>query len=162
MVAFSALTKTGAEGFARVLLQNPDVFPAITLHGEWQKRRLVIRTLSQSPPVAGAVPDYEALTLTLPLVEDPEYYVHECARFGAAAASRYRAREAGRFESEIGIDGRAHLVHAFHHVALCGYRKWPLHDSVVSSPRCEHCAAVAATMPKHRARFHPLLVPRQL
>jgi hypothetical protein len=161
MAAFSSLTKKGAEGFTRLLLQHPDVFPAIVLHGAWDRRRLVIRTLSQSPAVSEPVPDYEALTLTLPLVEDPDFYIRECARFGAATASRFRQREAGRFESEIGLDGRAHLVHAFHHVALCSYRKWPLHDGVVTSPTCDSCATVAATLPKHRARFHPLLVPRQ-
>ena len=151
---FSALTKVGAAAFTRTLSSNTAGVKSLRFRGEWQDRRFVIAGLEPAAIVTAPLHDIENMTLTLPVVTDPTYYVRECARFGAIVASIFRKRKV--FENAVGADGYGHVVHAFHHVALCQYRG-PWNESKAPfAGACVACQQVAATPPNYRARMHPL------
>ena len=151
---FSALKKTSAARFTRTLSTNTAGVESLRFLGQWVDRRFVIANLEPADLVTEAHHDLETLSLTLPIVADPAYYVRECSRFGAIVASIFRKRKV--FENAVGADGYGHVVHAFHHVALCQYRG-PWNESKAQfAGACVACRQVAATPPNYRARMHPL------
>lgn len=151
---FSALTKAGSTRFTGTLFTNRALTPSIRFVGAWRDRRFVIVNLEPADPVVAAHHDLEGLTLTLPVVADADYYVRECARFGAVVAAAFRKR--GEFENIVGSDSKGHIVHAFHHVALCGFKgPWSISKSSFAGA-CADCQRVASTPPAHRALMHPL------
>lgn len=151
---FSAWTKAAATRFSATLIRNRHLFYSIRLIGEWRDRRFVVVNLEPAPQVTEPVHDLDELTLTLPIVDDPGFYVRECARFGAVVASAFRKRK--NFDRVVGSDSKIHLVHTFHHVALCQYKgPWPQFKSP-SEGECGDCIRVASTPPTHRAPMHPL------
>ena len=89
---FSGLTKIGAAAFTRTLSSNTVGVKSLRFRGQWQDRRFVIAGLEPAAIVTEAVHDLEGLSLTLPIVSDSEYYVRECARFGAVVAAVFRKR----------------------------------------------------------------------
>lgn len=151
---FSALKKTSAARFTRTLSTNTAGVESLRFLGQWVDRRFVIANLEPADLVTEPIHDLEALSLTLPIVTDPAYYVRECSRFGAVIAAMFRKRKS--FENVVGADGYGHVVHAFHHVALCGHRgPWGETKSEFAGA-CTDCQRVAATRPNFRARMHPL------
>lgn len=153
-IPFSAVKKAGAERFTRTLRSNTAGVESLRFRGAWRDRRFVIDSLEPAASVTEPAHDLESLTLTLPLVVDPGYYVRECARFGAVVAAIFRKQKV--FENVLGADGYGHVVHSFHHVALCGHKgPWGESKSEFAGA-CTDCLKVATTRPNHRARMHPL------
>ena len=129
--------------------------------GAWQARRFVIENLvAIYGSVNELIFDTEAMTLTLPIGADADTIVSECRRFGGRIERIKRDRN-NRFELVASIENETlHLIHAFHHVALCGSRgPWPPSFSISNGgEECARCQMVAATKPEHRARWHPSLL----
>lgn len=153
-IPFSAVKKVGAERFTRALCSNTAGVTSLCFRGQWQDRRFVIVNLEPADLVTEPIHDLENLSLTLPVVTDPSFYVRECARFGAVVAAMFRSRKV--FENAIGADGYGHVVHAFHHVALCGHKGQWCESKPEFAGACLDCQKVASTRPNHRARMHPL------
>ena len=152
--AFAAMTKAGSARFTNTLFTNRALVQSIRFVGAWHQRRFVVDSIEPADLVCEAVHDLEGLTLTLPVVADPDFYVRACARFGAVVAAAFRKR--GGFENVVGSDAKGHVVHAFHHVALCGFKgPWSFSKSPFAGA-CVDCQRVASTPPKHRASMHPL------
>ena len=152
--AFVAMTKAGSARFTNTLFANRALVQSIRFVGAWHQRRFVVDSIEPADLVCEAVHDVEGLTLTLPVVADPDFYVRACARFGAVVAAAFRKR--GGFENVVGPDSKGHVVHVFHHVALCGFKgPWSVSKSPFAGA-CVDCQRVASTRPKHRAPMHPL------
>ena len=131
--------------------------------GAWQARRFVIENLvAIYGSVNEVTSDTEAGTLTLPIGADANTIVTECRRFGGRVERIQRDRN-NRFELVANTENETvQIVHAFHHVALCGSRG-PWYSSFSMSnggDECVRCRKVALTKPEHRARWHPSLLPK--
>lgn len=155
---FSSITKA----FAVKLLSNLAALDistrSIVLHGLWIRRRFqIVAATTSGVRVDEATPDYENSTLTLPIVNDWAYIVAECSRFGASVAGRARKHKA--FDRVKNSAGESCIVHACHHVSLCGAHRGPWPDAVLSAtdpaPACVACAVASTSVPAFRARFHP-------
>ena len=163
-LAFSSMSKRKASALAVRLGQLADEgVCGLVLLGAWRNRRFVIdggraagervRTLSF---------DAVALTLTLPTDADADAIVCECRRFGGQVERAFRERHRGEFEMVCASEGGPrHIVHRYHHVALCGCRgPWPDHSSPApfenDGDECAECRTISRTKPSHATRFHPL------
>lgn len=129
--------------------------PGLVLIGRWQARRFVIADLAPAAtPLPKTVFDLEAATLTIPFSIAAADFVRELRSFAARVERRQRDAD-DRFENVGDFAGVAHTVHAHHHVALCGAKgPWPP-GAAVTMP-CAACSVRASTLPKHRARYHPM------
>lgn len=157
-VPFSSVTKAWAQKLCARLVALDVPTRSVGLRGRWVRRRFqLVGGHDSETTVTEATPDYENGTLTLPIVDDWDYLVRECSRFGASMAGR--ARKERRFERVLNGDGRACIVHAYHHVSLCGGHRGPWPDSVLSesdpTPACAACTKASSSTPAFRARFHP-------
>lgn len=163
-LAFSAMGEVKASRFATGLRKLADMGPhGVVLSGAWCNRRFVIVGGRPSyEPVAGPSFDFAALTLTLPVPCDADAIVRECRRFGGQVERAFRDRHRGEFEVvSSSSGGPRHIVHRYHHVALCGSKGPWLGDSshvfldggVVD---CDACRTISCTKPVYAARFHPL------
>lgn len=160
-IPFSSITKAWATRLCAGLVALDVPSRSVVLRGRWIRRRFQLVDAHESEiSVTEATPDYEALTLTLPIVADWDFFVRECSRFGATVAGQ--ARKAKAFDRVLNADGKACIVHAYHHVSLCGAHRGPWPDSVISetdpTPACASCAKAASVTPAYRARFHPASV----
>ena len=147
-----------AKGFALAATASVS---GIEFVGAWQARRFVIENLIA---IYGSVNEVtsntEAGTLTLPIGADANTIVTECRRFGGRVERIQRDRN-NHFELVATTENETvHIVHAFHHVALCGSRgPWPASFSMSNGgDECVRCRMVASTKPAHRARWHPSLL----
>ena len=149
-----------AKGFALAATASVS---GIEFVGAWQARRFVIENLiAIYGSVNEVTSDTEAGTLTLPIGADANTIVTECRRFGGRVERIQRDRN-NHFELVATIENETvHIVHAFHHVALCGSRgPWPSSFSMSNGgDECVRCRSIAATKPEHRARWHPSLLPK--
>jgi hypothetical protein len=152
--AFSSVKKGKAMSFCQRLNDNKGAnFHSVVFRGCWKDRRFVIeKILISEDHVTEAVSNSKDLTLTLPIVDDWDYYLREFARFGASISALYRKQKL--FENVGG-----HIIHAYHHVALCGARGPWAGVPLTLAVTCEMCANVANSVPKYRARYHPLVGP---
>jgi len=133
----------------------PESANGIRLHGAWLQRRFVIVRYSHPPTrVEQPLAHIDADELDLPTGLAPERFVAEARSFGMRIEALRRRIKT--FEIEEDVDGVSHIVHAFHHIAVCGFRgPWPHGPAVVSTPTCQTCLIASAIRPVFRARFHP-------
>ena len=148
-----------AKGFALAATASVS---GIEFVGAWQARRFVIENLIAIYANVNEVTfDTEAMTLTLPIGADANTIVSECRRFGGRVERIQRDRN-NRFELVATIENDTlHLIHAFHHISLCGSRG-PWQSSIsrtIGGQECVRCRMVASTKPAHRARWHPSSLP---
>lgn len=137
--------------------------PGIVLVGAWRSRQFVIkRGQAAQAPVSGAIADMKALTITLPIDISAEAFARACRSFGGKVEREFRERNLGQFDFVRSRDGGPpHLVHRFHHVALCGCSgPWP--DGSMSlddfeGDVCSRCQHMSTTKPLHKARYHPMV-----
>jgi hypothetical protein len=153
-IPFAAMTLAQAHMLAKRIPQHAN---GVRMHGEWRQRRFVIAMLSHpAAHVQQTQANIGAAELDLPMGLEPERIVAEARRFGMRV--EWLRRQLKLFEIEEGSDGVTHIVHAFHHVATCGYRgPWPQGVSTPRAPTCQHCLLEAAIRPVFRARYHPAL-----
>ena len=161
--AFSAMTTDRAAKLAKgFALAATASVSGIEFVGAWQARRFVIENLIAIYANGNEVTyDTEAGTLTLPIGADANTIVTECRRFGGRVERIQRDRN-NHFVLVATIENETvHIVHAFHHVALCGSRgPWPSSFSMNNAgEECVRCRMVASTKPAHRARWHPSSLP---
>ena len=160
--AFSALATDRATklavGFAQAATAGVS---GVQFVGAWQARRFVIKNLVAIYVSVNEVTfDTEAGTLTLPIGADANTIVTECRRFGGRVERIKRDRN-NHFELVATNENETvHIVHAFHHVALCGSRgPWTSSFSISNGgDECVRCRKFAVTKPEHRARWHPCLL----
>ena len=153
---FTSMSKAAAKRFvARMPQADLLGVLAICLHGDWQNRRFVINSVTASDrTVNEATFDIDGLTLTVPLSVNEAEFSSASRSFGAKIERIFRDRH-DQFEHVTGGDGEVHIVHAYHHVALCGY-SGPFPDPPAAMPTdCSGCADVGASRPAHRVRYHP-------
>ena len=153
---FTSMSKAAAKRFVARMPQADHLgVLAICLHGDWRNRRFVINRVTASDrTVDEAIFDIDGLTLTVPLIVNETDFSSATRSFGAKIERIFRDRH-DEFEHVTGGDGEMHIVHAFHHVALCGYNG-PFPDLPVESPTdCVGCVDVGASRPAHRVRYHP-------
>ena len=148
-----------AKGFAQAATAGVS---CVQFVGAWQVRRFVIENLIAIYGRGNEVTsDTEAGTLTLPIGADANTIVSECRRFGGRVERIQRDRN-NRFELVATIENDTlHLIHAFHHIALCGSRG-PWQSSIsrtIGGQECVRCRMVASMKPAHRARWHPSSLP---
>lgn len=144
-----------AKGFAQAATAGVS---CVQFVGAWQVRRFVIENLIAIYGRGNEVTsDTEAGTLTLPIGADANTIVTECRRFGGRVERIQRDRN-NHFELVATNENETvHIVHAFHHVALCGSRgPWTSSFSMSNAgEECVRCRSIAATKLEHRARWHP-------
>lgn len=164
--SFSGMTHVAAARLA-VGLSELEVMGCrgLVLEGAWRGRRFVIESARKPiEKLAEFSFDDDALTMTLPSDAEPASIVRECRRFGGRVERTFRDHVLGSFDFVIREGERAvHLVHQYHHIALCGCDgPWPNDPSdpmdVIAGAPCERCRNVSLTKPVHRARYHPLAV----
>ena len=100
----------------------------------------------------------EKFTLTLPIGAEKETIVRESRRFGGRV-ERQQGDRNKHFDFVNGENETVHMVHAFHHVALCGF-KGPWGSSFTNpsgGEGCLRCLDVASTKPAYRARWPPAM-----
>jgi hypothetical protein len=155
IMPFTSLTRVRAKVFAqRISAQT--LVPSFKIFGRWHCRRFIVDRIEAGKEVVfEPVPDYSTLALTVPVSDDPEYYINELKRFGATVESRARKERA--FQFVTGGDDQRHMIHSYHHIALCGHRgPWPESaNPVADSVTCIACAIKAISIPPYRARYHP-------
>lgn len=162
--AFSAVTPASAAVLHRALAAASAAGDAgVIFQGAWVRRRLVIvggRAAHALPPHAC---NPLALTITIPTTSTPDDLMRQLRSFGGAVERVWRDSARGRFDLVVSdSDAARHLVHQFHHVALCGHRpqRWLTDDEVSGFAgelqTCPKCTITAATKPTYRARWHPL------
>lgn len=167
--AFSAMSVPAATRLAAGLVRASElgVTGGLQLIGSWRNRRFVVSAMQ---PVYGhltAAPleDLESLSLTLPLGADASTIARETRRFGARVERLVRD-QCNHFEVVPSLgDTESHVVHAYHHVALCGHRgPWPEASEAggTDRERCQLCHDISATAPNHRARYHPAMSANNL
>jgi hypothetical protein len=138
----------------------------LILEGVWDRRRFVVdRVCDGSSLVSYPACDIARRTLALPMKATEHTIARECQSFGARVERWFRDHHRGQFDLECGADWRGpgglrHLVHRYHHVALCQYRgPWaerPLEPEISSELQmCPVCCHVAREPPAYRARYHP-------
>ncbi|MEG0922876.1 MAG: hypothetical protein RSD57_17355 [Comamonas sp.] len=158
--AFSSVTlKQATDWLAQLILGKRLGRTAVTFVGDWapysSPRRFVIAGISTpKTSITMPTPNIEAQTISIPLDIAAEDLYSELRRFGARVERRQRDLN-NRFDFVGDSAGVGHTVHAYHHVALCG-SKGPWVLGLTSSTKCPDCVSVAATKPKHRARYVPL------
>lgn len=147
---FAALTLAKATKLAKGV---PGAQHGYRMQGDWQHRRFVIDGLTLAPDVVlRPVANMDSLTLDLPLNLRAAEYINECRRFGMSVESAFRRNR--YFETAGDIDGVMHIVHSFHHVAVCGF-KGPWSDcSHYTPPTCQTCLLESEILPQYRARYH--------
>ena len=154
--SFTGMSKAAARRFvARMPQANELGVLAICLHGAWRNRRFVINAVTASDRIVDeAIFDLDGLTLTVPLSVNEADFSSATRSFGAKIERIFRDRH-DEFERVTGGDGEIHIVHAYHHVALCGYSgSFP--DLPITMPDdCVGCGDVGASRPAHRVRYHP-------
>ena len=155
--AFSSVTLKQARAWIAQLAPARDKgATGVMFVGDWipsdKPRRFVIAALlPRKSPIAEPIFDIEGMTLTVPIGIAPEAFHKACLSFGARVERRQRdLRDTFDFVGDSA--GIGHTVHAYHHVAICG-SKGPWTIGLTPSSKCANCARVAATTPKHRARY---------
>jgi hypothetical protein len=142
--------------YARLLAENGSPSDnGFRLHGAWERRRFVIARLSRSPVRISLPRAYlEHLALDLPTRMESQRIIAECRSFGMRV--ELRCRQIKLFEVQMGDDGQSHIVHAYHHVAACGFRgPWMHEPASAGAPTCQYCLIASAIRPLFRARYHP-------
>lgn len=163
---FSSMTNLAASRLAVGLAKLASMgCRGLVLQGAWLRRRFVIESGHEPDKLVSEVDfDVENLSMSLPLGCDAETIVRECRRFGGHVERSFRDKFAGQFDHAVAVGGgEFHLVHRFHHVALCGFSgPWATQGpgSIDDTEVCDRCQSVAVTKPVHRARYHPLCTPR--
>jgi hypothetical protein len=163
-LAFSSMSKRKASALASRLRQLADMDACgLVLLGGWRNRRFVIVAGRAAGEHVGILScDVVALTLTLPTEADADAIVRQFRQFGGQVERAFRERCRGEFETVPASEGGPrHIVHRYHHVALCGCRgPWPDHSSPAlfesDGDECAECRAISRTKPSHATRFHPL------
>jgi hypothetical protein len=168
---FTALTVTSA-GWLSVLLRSSRM--GLVIDGAWYRRRFVICAVRESSScVSGVTHDIKGLALAVPVSASLDSIARECQRFGARVERILREQHRFEFDLEPGADERGpgalrHIVHRYHHIALCQYRgPWPerlLEPEFASElETCPDCSWISREQPTYRARYHPLcLKPHRL
>lgn len=122
--AFSSLSVERAAKLAKgFALAATAGVSGIEFVGAWQARRFAIENLIAIYGSGNELTfDTEAGTLMLPIGADANTIVTECRRFGGRVERIQRDRN-NRFELVATVENETlHLIHAFHHIALCGSR----------------------------------------
>lgn len=157
--AFSSVTLKQARAWIAQLAPAKDKgATGVMFVGDWipsdKPRRFVIAALlPRKAPISEPIFDIEGMTLTVPISIAPEAFHKACLSFGARVERRQRDL-ADRFDFVGDSAGVGHTVHAYHHVSICG-SKGPWTIGLTPSSKCDRCASVAATKPKHRVRYAP-------
>lgn len=162
--AFSAVTLSSAKVLHRALgAAAASGSAGVIFQGAWVRRRLLIvgGRAAQALPAHGCDP--LALTITVPATSTPDDLMRQLRSFGGVVERVWRDSVKGHFDLVVSdSDAARHLVHQFHHVALCGHKaqRWLTDDEVSGFAgevkTCPQCTITAATKPNYRARWHPL------
>lgn len=161
--AFSATSLKSATILHRALpFARETGCAAVTFQGGWVNRRFVLLGGCARRELPPHPRNPLALTLTVPVTLDPTALMNALRSFGASVERLWRDNEQGRFDLvDSEDDGHRHMVHRYHHIALCGHKpdRWLSDDEVESFASeiqaCPACATAAAEQPVHRARWHP-------
>lgn len=158
--AFSSVTLKQAKAWLFQLAPARESGKAtgVVFIGDWapsdKPRRFVIAALSPTKSrITEPNFDIERMALTIPLSIGPESFWKACLSFGGRVERRQRDL-VNTFDFVGDSAGIGHTVHAYHHQAICG-SKGPWVIGLTPSSKCSACVSVAATKPKHRARYVP-------
>ena len=119
----------------------------VTLVGRWQGRRFVIAQISPSEcPIEQPIPDLDDLILQVPLNIECQRLLAACRQFGLRVEQILRA-QIYPLEAELSLmDGCAHTLHAYNHLAFCGHSGPWERDAVTNLrrvPYCQQCNRLA-------------------
>lgn len=161
--AFSAITIKSATILHRALpFAREAGYAAVTFEGGWQRRRFILINGHGKRELPANPANPLALTLSVPVTLSPPELMTALRSFGASVERLWRANEQGHFDLVVSeTDGHRHMVHRYHHIALCGHKStnWLSDDEVGSFASevqsCPKCTTAAATTPAYRARWHP-------
>lgn len=161
--SFSAVTVKTATVLHRSLQAARQAgYAGVTFQGGWVARRFVMVGGRGEREVPTHPRNPLALTAFVPVTTNPEELMKALRSFGATVERRWRDTNRGLFERVISMgDGHRHLVHRFHHVAVCEHKptRWLSDDGLGGMAdkvqACTTCTIAATTKPLHAARWHP-------
>jgi hypothetical protein len=135
----------------------------IVLVGAWHRRRFVVGHVRRADGIVRSVSqDVHGLKLAIPASTPAAKIASACRSFGARVERAAHAEDVWAFELVCcDYGGPRHIVHRYHHVALCGetgpWPEVPLEPEIACEIEvCGLCDAVSKEKPPYRARYHPL------
>ena len=155
--SYSSVTAIAGDQFvARMQQAKVLQLPGICLCGSWRNRRFEVAEFKPANTIiTSPVFDVQGLHLLVPVEISSTQFVSACRSFGAKVERAYRDSH-DYFERASDLSARIHVVHAYHHVALCQFKgPWPNTPDTAEVRSCTRCSDRAKLTPAHRVRYHP-------